>query len=181
MNLPAHVTLEWLLNRCNECPCCGNMTNWPTTEAGKARSPTIDLVMNGKRSKLYVRRIVWKLTHPNGRLPEGRTSVITSRCSNRHCIDPDQIYQTAKSAAFQQASQRGSWRGPELRLKNAINGAKRSRLSDEAVEDIVTSGDRAVDAARKHGVSEAYIHMLRGAKFRRTVTARHNPFSMLMS
>lgn len=180
-NLPPHVTIEWLLQRCTECPDCGEMTLWPTTERNKGRPPTVDLhPKDGPRQKWFVRRIVWGLQHPAMPLPDGIFKVISSRCKNMHCINPKLVYLATKKKAFEQASARGSWKGPETRLTAIRSAARRVKLSDEAVLDIISGGGTPAEAAARNGCSEAYARMLRAGLWRRTVTAPANPFAGLL-
>lgn len=173
--IPPHITLEHILSRCVECPACGKQTEWRTHT--RHRPPTIDVTTEKGKTKWFVRRLVWRLTHPDARMPNGLTSVITSKCPNKLCVDPQQVYATTKSQAYRWHAARGTWSGPKAAAISIRASKARNKLSDEAVLEIITSDTTTAEAAQKWGITTSYVRMLRTGKFRRDITVAANPFS----
>ena len=168
------VTLSDILERCRVCEHCGAPTHFVGGDPRKP--PTIDLVVDGARRKLFVRRVVWQLRYPARRLPDGTTSVITSACANHRCVNPELIAHASRSDAWKQAAKRGAWSSATSRAKTIKAVRAKSKLPEHGVQDILQSADRPADLARKWGVSESYVYMLKRRQFRRPLG---DPFSGL--
>lgn len=165
MKLPEHITLTLILGRCRECAICGAQTHY--VGGSEDRAPTIEVTFDGKRRKLFVRRVVWQLQHPTGRLPSGQTSVITSSCTNRRCVSPPLLYRASKSAAWAKAAAHGIRVNAASTARMVATRRARSKLPEHGVEDIRTSAEHPKVLAQKWGVSEAYVYMLKRGDFRK--------------
>lgn len=168
------MTLDDIKARCTECPDCGGMWLWPLKNSSSG--PELNHKVDGKWVKTKVRRLVWQLKNPGQTLPDGRRMVISSRCKNSRCVNPEKVYRTTKTEAFKRAAARGSWKNPVAHAKVARSIRARSKLPEEGVQDIVTGEDPPAEAAKKWGVSTAYVYMLRRGLFRQPLA---NPFAGL--
>lgn len=176
MIIPEHITLSLILSRCKECADCGAMTHYV---GGKEdRGPTIDITVDGVRKKVFVRRVVWQLMHPKGRMPSGKTVVITSRCRNHRCVSPALIHQASKSQAWVRAAAFGKRNTTAVMLKTMATRRARSKLPEEGVEDIRNSEEHPQALAAKWGISEAYVYMLKKNQFRKPIST---PFAGLLA
>lgn len=176
MIIPEHITLELILSRCKECPDCGAMTHY--VGGREDRGPTIDFVVGGVRKKLFVRRVVWQMAHPGLHLPTGKTVVISSKCKNRRCVNPEMVCRSTKSAAWRVAAERGSRHSPASVAKMVMKRRAVSKLPEHGVDDIRSSDEHPKALASKWGVSEAYVYMLKNGQFRRPISS---PFAGLMA
>ena len=175
MIIPDHITLELILSRCKECPDCGAMTHYV---GGKEdRAPTMEITVGGIRRKQFVRRVVWKLMNPDKHLPTGKTMVISSKCENKRCVNPELIYRTTKSAAWERDAKRGKRYSAASVAKGMAKRRARSKLPDEGVEEIRTSDEHPQALAVKWNISEAYVYMIKRGDFRKPL---HNPFAGLL-
>jgi hypothetical protein len=176
MIIPEHITLELILSRCKECPDCGAMTHYV---GGKEdRAPTMEITVGGIRKKQFVRRVVWKLANPELHLPTGKTMVISSKCTNKRCINPELIHRTTKSFAWRRDAKLGIRFNAASIAKGVAKRRATSKLPDEGVEDIRNSEEHPQALAAKWGVSEAYVYMLKKNQWRRPMSS---PFAGLLS
>ena len=176
MIIPDHITLGLLLGRCKECAECGAMTHY--VGGDEKRAPTMEITVGGVRKKHFVRRVVWQMVNPDSHLPTGKTMVISSKCRNKRCINPELIHRTTKSAAWRRDAKLGIRFNAASIAKGVAKRRATSKLPDEGVEDIRNSEEHPQALAAKWGVSEAYVYMLKKNLWRRTACS---PFSGLMS
>lgn len=176
MIIPEHITLELILSRCKECACCGARTHF--VGGDECRAATIDFMVGGVRKKVFVRRVVWQLAHPEMHLPTGKTVVISSTCTNRRCVNPEMVLRMTKSKAWSEHAKRGVRVGPAALRKAVATRRSRSKLPDHGAEDIRTSEEHPKALAAKWGVSEAYVYMIKAGLYRQPLS---NPFAGLMA
>lgn len=132
--------------------------------------------LNWKNAKLYAKRVMWSLDRKKP-VPAGLC--IVNSCDDRMCINPRHLKTATRSYLKRELAKTGKLNPPGFAAKiSAIKRAK-SKLTDEAVQDIRTSGDKPQDAAKKHGCSVAYVHMLRRNEWRKDY--KPNPFSGLLA
>ncbi len=168
------LSLADILDRCRECQHCGAPTHFVGGDP-KGR-PTIDVVVEGKRRKLFVRRVVYQLRYPARTLPDGRQRVVTSSCENHRCVNPELIHVATRSEAWVRAGAKGQWTDPVARLKTVRAVRAKSKLPDHGVDDIRNSTETIAVLASRWGVSPTYVSMVRKGRYRRPLAS---PFAGL--
>jgi hypothetical protein len=160
------IDADYLANRVMwRCEEYGDCCLW--TGARNPRGPVVSV----KNVEYPLRKAVWECTHDES-APPGM--VVTTTCREHLCLNPDHVILMTRAQLNRRTLKTGNHK---LRLMNiAIARRKASPLSDEAVRAIRLDGERAPDAAAKHGVSVAYVYMLRANKFRRELST---PFAGL--
>jgi hypothetical protein len=137
----------------------GDCLIWPG--AANARGP----VATHHQKQYSLRQIAW--SQKNGKpFPSGR--VASTNCGRALCLK----HVTAKTWAQLNS------RTPTLAAKAQVAIGKRrgSKLSDAAVAEILTSEERVVDLAGRHGISTAYAYMIRRGQNRKNYAS---PFAGL--
>lgn len=176
MIIPEHITLDLVLSKCRECPDCGAMTLYP--RSNKKRPPVMTFRLDGKEKQEYVRRVVWHLVHPNANMPDGIDTMVSSRCKNLHCVNPELVYRGSRSAVFKAAVKNGSWTDPAPKVRAVKARRAKSKLPDHGVDDIRASEESAEALAQRWGITSAYVHVIKRGKFRQPLVS---PFAGLMA
>jgi len=164
------MTLDDLQARCTDCEECDTRWSWAATLAGGV-SP----VMKHKGKTVLPRRALWEIKTGKP-VPSGICIVTTSH--NPKCCNPDLLAAVSKAYVVRRTAKTGAFSTLAFRAKVAKGKRKDSKLADEAVADIRTGNDTPEAAAQKHGITRAYVCMLRNNRFRREFT--NNPFQGLM-
>lgn len=161
------MTLDDIKKRCEEV---GDCWIWQRT---LLRGKTPIMKIDGK--SVYPRRVTWQL-HNGKDIPD--TMVVTHRktCGDPLCCNPDHLILISRKALVQRTGAEGKFSTARTKAKIAASKRKNSKLSQEAVREIIGSDESMPVLAKKHGISEAYGYMLRRGLFRREVG---NPFSGL--
>lgn len=102
-----------------------------------------------KREKWYAHRLAWVAC--KGKIPEGQR--VIHKCGNRSCANPEHLTTGTQKDA-------------------SANGGKVSRISDDAVKDIIESHEPNVVMAKKYGITQAHISGIRARKHRANVEAQ---------
>lgn len=156
--------------RCTDCEECDTRWSWAATLA-RGVVP----VMKDKQKTVLPRRMLWEKKHGKP-VPDGMCVVTT--CVNPKCCNPELLEAVTKAYIIQRTAATGVFNTLTFRAKVAAGKRKTSKLPDEAVADIRTSDEPPEAMAEKHGISKAYVHMLRKNRFRKEFT--NNPFQGLM-
>ena len=142
--------------------------------------PSINVPRSVERwGRVYVRRLVWNFTHES-RIPPHRCAVAGEDC-HALCVHPDHILNFSKRQVVQRNAARGLYSEPAhiLAYTKAARQRANVKLTDDDVAKILASEDKPEVLAAVHGVSVAYIYMLRAGKYRRELRAR--PFDGLLA
>lgn len=113
-----------------------------------------------------VRRVVWTM-HKGKQIP--KNVCITPKCDNHLCVHPGCMVARIGRRASRPATM-------QRRIRVATSLRARSRISDEAVMDIRTSGEPLAVLAERHGISYSYADQLRRGVRRRDFSS---PFAGL--
>lgn len=113
-----------------------------------------------------VRRVVWTL-HKGKTIPAN--VCITPKCDNDLCVCPGCLVGRVGRRAARPATM-------QRRIRMATSLRAKSRISDEAVMDIRTSGEPLAVLAERHGISYSYADQLRRGVRRRDFSS---PFAGL--
>lgn len=152
------MTPEQLKARCIED---GDCLIWYTKDKGQD-GPRVSI--DGKRQ--YVRPLIYGKAIPKG-------MVLTTSCGNRLCL----AHVVARSQSWISRRTMASVAvNPAYRAKMSAVKSKGSKLSDDAVRQIRASDRPAKVDAEEHGISAAYVNMIRNGQFRRDYS---NPFAGL--
>lgn len=137
----------------------GDCLIWPG--AANTRGP----VATYHRKQHSLRQVAWSDRHGKP-FPPGRVASIN--CGRPLCL----VHVTAKTWAQLNS------RTPTMAARAQVATGKRrgSKLSDAAVAEILTSEERVVDLAGRHGISTAYAYMIRRGQNRKNYAS---PFAGL--
>lgn len=174
MKTEAPRSMEWIRERCRIVDEC-----WVwSLHSKEGRWPLISIRTrqedgSKKDTFYYVRHLTHWLKH--GRRPglNNRSAIVTT-CDSDLCVNPDHLKIATRSEVGKRSA--GFQKNLTTRKKMSEARRKRAKLSDEAVAEIRQSEEPAKDAAAKHGVSPAYIYMLRSNLWRKDYS---NPFAGL--
>lgn len=164
------MTLDDIKARCTECEECDTRWSWAATLV-RGVSP----VMKDKQKTILPRRVLWEMKHGKP-VPNGLCVVTT--CRNPKCCNPGLLEAVSKAYVIKRTAATGVFSTLTFRAKVSAGKKKTSKLPDEAVADIRASEEPPQALADKHGISKAYVHMLRKNRFRKEYT--DNPFQGLM-
>jgi hypothetical protein len=160
------ITLEYIKSKCRMVGEC-----WEWNTKSKYRAPA----MNIKGKTLSPRREAWKL-HRNQDIPSGYVITHKKTCGNPMCCNPEHLIRVKKLDVMVRTVSEGKLHTPAIRAKIAESKRKNSKLSQEAAKEIAYGDDPTEEAAAKHGISTAYVRMLRKGLFRKEFA---NPFAGL--
>lgn len=138
-------------------------------------------ILKFKNKTVYPKRAAWVLRNRCA-VPKGMCIVNThdkSVCDDPMCINPAHTEPVTKGVVQRRTVATGMLHTQVARAKISATKSRASKLSDEAVADIRYGGDSAAQAAQKHGITEAYVHMLRKGQFRNPAIG--NPFAGLFT
>lgn len=157
------ITVDWLMShvRATEDGCLVwtgySAQGQPKGRLGKRGAPPFN-----------VRRAVWQAA---GRpLRNGHRIVCT--CDTPNCVELAHLDQVRWGKV-----QEGKKRDPLAVARYAATVRARSKITDEAVAEILASDKPPKQLAEEHGCSPQYIHMIRAGQFRRPLAA--SPFTGL--
>jgi hypothetical protein len=157
----------------------GECWNWRAAYRSK-RWPTIafrrDWGSGAPSNKVfYVRHIAY--FHKYGKAPDlGLFRALVPSCGNHQCINPDHLKIVSRKTVVRMMVAAGHMSKVGRRQKVAQARRLVSKLSDEAVVEIRQSEDVARVVAEKHGISAAYVYMIRRGECRKDYS---NPFAGL--
>ena len=155
------ITLEWLEARVRaDEDGCWIWTGYTTKHGQPQARLNYQLVL--------VRRVVWEMTHDK---ELKSTMWVAAKCNKPGCCHPDCMVARTRSQALK-------GRGMTLLRRAAIATAKRrnSDIPDEVVAEVRASDEQARQMARRLGLTESYVSLVRRGKIR--VDLR-NPFAGL--
>ena len=155
------ITLEWLEARVRaDDDGCWIWTGYTTKHGQPQARLNYQLVL--------VRRVVWEMTHDK---ELKSTMWVAAKCNKPGCCHPDCMVARTRSQALK-------GRGMTLLHRAAIATAKRrnSDIPDEVVAEVRASDEQARQMARRLGLTESYVSLVRRGKIR--VDLR-NPFAGL--
>lgn len=155
------ITLEWLEARVRaDEDGCWIWTGYTTKHGQPQARLNYQLVL--------VRRVVWEMTHDK---ELKSTMWVAAKCNKPGCCHPDCMVARTRSQALK-------GRGMTLLHRAAIATAKRrnSDIPDEVVAEVRASDEQARQMARRLGLTESYVSLVRRGKIR--VDLR-NPFAGL--
>lgn len=138
-------------------------------------------IMKFNNKSVYPKRAAWVLRNRRA-VPKGMCIVNTDDknvCDDPMCINPAHTGPVTKGAIVVRTVATGMLHTPAVRAKIAATKSAASKLSDAAVQDIRSNREPAAQAAVTHGISEAYVHMLRRGRFRNPAIG--NPFAGLFT
>lgn len=124
----------------------------------------------------YAKRVVWSAFHRKP-IPDGMCVVNKKACSEQHCCNPEHLMLATKLQVLQRVVDSGKLHTTKIRAKIASTKRAKSKLSDEAVMEIRYSDEAVSSLSAKHGISEAYGHMIRRGDSRKDYA---NPFAGLI-
>jgi hypothetical protein len=105
--------------------------------------------------KQLAHRVSWMLHH--GAMPDRRTNVC-HRCDVSACVNPDHLW----LGTFQENNADKVRKGRQVLPPRRVGGANaNARLSDDDVRAILRSRDRGRSIAKRYGVAESTIGMIR--------------------
>jgi hypothetical protein len=155
------ITLEWLEARVRaDDDGCWIWTGYTTKHGQPQARLNYQLIL--------VRRVVWEMTHDK---ELKSTMWVAAKCNKPGCCHPDCMVARTRSQALK-------GRGMTLLHRAAIATAKRrnSDIPDEVVAEVRASDEQARQMARRLGLTESYVSLVRRGKIR--VDLR-NPFTGL--
>lgn len=155
------ITLEWLEARVRaDDDGCWIWTGYTTKHGQPQARLNYQLIL--------VRRVVWEMTHDK---ELKSTMWVAAKCNKPGCCHPDCMVARTRSQALK-------GRGMTLLHRAAIATAKRrnSDIPDEVVAEVRASDEQARQMARRLGLTESYVSLVRRGKIR--VDLR-NPFAGL--
>ena len=155
------ITIEWLEARVRaDDDGCWIWTGYTTKHGQPQARLNYQLVL--------VRRVVWEMTHDK---ELKSTMWVAAKCNKPGCCHPDCMVARTRSQALK-------GRGMTLLHRAAIATAKRrnSDIPDEVVAEVRASDEQARQMARRLGLTESYVSLVRRGKIR--VDLR-NPFAGL--
>ena len=155
------ITLEWLEARVRaDEDGCWIWTGYTTKHGQPQARLNYQLIL--------VRRVVWEMTHDK---ELKSTMWVAAKCNKPGCCHPDCMVARTRSQALK-------GRGMTLLHRAAIATAKRrnSDIPDEVVAEVRASDEQARQMARRLGLTESYVSLVRRGKIR--VDLR-NPFAGL--
>ena len=150
------MTLDEIKEMCDEVGAC-----WIWKGAlNPGKSPRMQV--NGER--VYLRPIVFSLS---SKAPKAKKDLFTVRCNDRRCISPECVI--ARSRAWVNSRTMKNGLAGNLAFCASVSTArkKKSKLSDEAVVQIRSMERPAKEEAAAHGISTAYVNMLRAGLWRK--------------
>lgn len=162
------MTLDDIKARCEEI---GECWIWQKTLL-RGKVPVMKIA--GKT--VYPRRAVWQL-HNGKEIPSSMVVTHRKSCGDPLCCNPDHLTLISRKALVQRTGAEGKFSTARIKAKIAATKRKKSKLSQEAVREIIASDDSIPTLAKKHGITEAYGYMIRRGLFRREIGS---PFSGLM-
>lgn len=139
----------------------------------------------GGRVMEMARRWAWMLANDQP-IPPGH--VITcrpDRCDHRLCVNPAHLECIPRGQRWARSNRSGALSTEAFAARVSAAKSAQSALSDEAVADILTGREPAPQAAARHGITAAYVYMIRRGEYRRFVRpasaagAANNPFAGL--
>ena len=128
----------------------------------------------GEKS-LQVRRFVWE--QANGPIPPKR--VITPKCENRLCVNPDHMAAKSIQQMIRSAAKRGAFKKSEahrLKIARAMR-ASQSRLNDEAVQAIRDGELSQAEAVTTYGICPQSYYQIKNGE--RWASTQPSPFAGL--
>jgi hypothetical protein len=155
------ITLEWLEARVRaDDDGCWIWTGYTTKHGQPQARLNYQLIL--------VRRVVWEMKHDK---ELKSTMWVAAKCNKPGCCHPDCMVARTRSQALK-------GRGMTLLHRAAIATAKRrnSDIPDEVVAEVRASDEQARQMARRLGLTESYVSLVRRGKIR--VDLR-NPFTGL--
>lgn len=175
------ITMAHLRLRCGACDDCWD---WKAAfrDVKNKRWPVVACRVDmpdgtRKTARFYVRHLMLWIT--TGRKPDlGLTKAIVPSCENPLCVNPAHLKVVSRKVVMQAAVRTGvmSTLTRRKRVAEGLRKSKRAKLSDEAVADIRSCEEGPKEAAAKHGVSTAYVYMLRRGEWRKDY---NSPFAGL--
>lgn len=164
------------------CGCCDDCWEWKAAfrDVKNKRWPVVACRVDmpdgtRKTARYYVRHLMLWVT--TGQKPDlGLLRAIVPSCDNPRCVNPAHLKVVTRKAISQAVVKKGVMSTLPRRKKVAEGLRKNAKLSDAAVADIRNSDDGPKVAAAKHGVSTAYVYMLRRGEWRKDYS---NPFAAL--
>lgn len=161
-------TMEDIKMRCYACEE-GECWEWRSTFLHDGQRPVlakrIDTPKGRVNKQFYARHVaLWVKRGQRAKL--GLFRAIVSTCENEACVNPDHLKVVSRSAVVKKLAASGAYSSHTHRMKVAQGARRQSKLSQEAVRDIVNSEEPAKVAAEKHGITPAYVYMLRRGEFR---------------
>lgn len=155
------ITLKWLEARVRaDDDGCWIWTGYTTKHGQPQARLNYQLIL--------VRRVVWEMKHDK---ELKSTMWVAAKCNKPGCCHPDCMVARTRSQALK-------GRGMTLLHRAAIATAKRrnSDIPDEVVAEVRASDEQARQMARRLGLTESYVSLVRRGKIR--VDLR-NPFTGL--
>lgn len=155
------ITIEWLEARVRaDDDGCWIWTGYTTKHGQPQARLNYQLIL--------VRRVVWEMKHDK---ELKSTMWVAAKCNKPGCCHPDCMVARTRSQALK-------GRGMTLLHRAAIATAKRrnSDIPDEVVAEVRASDEQARQMARRLGLTESYVSLVRRGKIR--VDLR-NPFTGL--
>jgi len=150
---------------CGNCIEVGDCLEWQG-----ALNPNRIMYVSWQGSKLNIRRVLYE--HLYGWVPKNRQVCCT--CDNSRCVR--HLEALTVSQKNKRIAKAGKFSTIAIRSKISNSLSKRSKLSDAAVQEIRYWDGRVAEIAERHGISEAYAHMLRRGEFRKEY---NSPFAGL--
>lgn len=155
---PLEITHAWLEKHVIEQDGCWLWTG-PITETGQ---PQASMRTPDGRKTLLVRRLVWRLAHPNCK-PAGSNLWAYAACETERCVHPDHVRLRTRSSAMKNAEY-----SPLRNAKIAATKRAKSKLSQDVVrEDILTSEETNVAVAARLGCNQSFIQKIRSGVARK--------------
>ncbi len=162
------MTLNEIKARCEEV---GECWIW---QGGflRGRFPIVKIA----NKSVYPKREAWKAA--NGKdIPAGNCVVNKKTCNDPHCCNPDHLTTATKRQVLQRTVSDGKLHTTKVRANIAMTKRAKSKLSDEAVQEIRYSDEPVSVLAAKHGISDTYGYMIRRGNSRKDYS---NPFAGLI-
>ena len=154
--------MEKIRARCEEN---GDCLLWPG--AITTRGPVVTL----NQKQIQLRRVVWEDAHQKP-FPSDRVASVD--CGHINCLADTHIIARTRAQLVARTNRMHASAGRNAKI---ANGKRRdSKLSEEAAEEIRTSGLSAQEMAEKHSITKAYVYMIRAGHFRRNYSS---PFAGL--
>jgi len=160
----AYNTLDEIRAGCVECGDCWEWKGY----AAKCGTPKVNTWIDGRRNVFSGRRVVMHLV--GKQIPKG--VVLTTKCGNPRCLNPDHIIRTTRSEVATKVAAR-----VDIKLKKAARSGRPIKLDQQKVADIRSSTMKNRELAALYGVTISTISRTRNGH----CWAQRNPFAGLMA
>lgn len=173
-------TIEDIKCRCHSSEP-GECWEWRSTFLENGRRPVIAKRIDADKGRInkqfYARHVAMWISR--GAKPElGLFRAIVTTCENDRCVNPAHLKVVSRSTVARKVGASGAFSTPAHRMKVAKGRRRASKLSEEAIRDIRGSSEPAKVTAARHGITAAYVYMLRRGEFRADFS---NPFTQLVA